>query len=203
MLGGTFRIEPANAQLLLALLPNMIHLRAAQNDTTRLSRVIDLIREECTENRQGQAMILERLLEILLLESLRWRVTGRDAIPPGLLAGMRDPAIAVTLRAMHADIRHRWTVAELARRIHKSRSSFAARFAKVVGCGPLEYLSRWRMSVAMDALGRDDLSLEQLADRIGYQSASAFSTAFSRRIGCAPRTFARSRRQGLSPDSMH
>jgi AraC-like DNA-binding protein len=59
----------------------------------------------------------------------------------------------------------------------------------------MEYLSRWRMSLAMDALCRGAVSLDRLADEVGYQSASAFSTAFRRRTGCAPGAFARTRRQ--------
>ena len=57
----------------------------------------------------------------------------------------------------------------------------------------MEYLSRWRMSLALDALCRGGVSLDRLADEVGYKSASAFSTAFHRRIGCAPGEFARAR----------
>ncbi|MGB3141144.1 MAG: helix-turn-helix domain-containing protein, partial [Aestuariivirga sp.] len=59
---------------------------------------------------------------------------------------------------------------------------------------PMEYLSRWRMSLAQDALSREGKSLDRVAEEIGYDSASAFSTAFRRRLGCAPGAFARSRR---------
>ena len=139
-------------------------------------------------------MILQRLLEVMLVEFLRWRGIGDDALPAGLLRGMRDPALARVLRAVHADVRAGWTVAELARLAGMSRSAFAARFGETLGCAPIEYLSRWRMALAQDALSRGGKSLDRLADEIGYESASAFSTAFRRRIGCAPGTFARSRR---------
>jgi AraC-like DNA-binding protein len=184
-----------NATLLLGLLPELIHIRSVEGDTSRLARIIDLIKDECADERQGRTMILERLLEVMLVESLRWCTTSQESISAGLLAGMRDPAIAGALRAMHSDVRHGWTVAELAKRTGKSRSAFAARFAESVGCGPMEYLSRWRMSLAMDALCRGAVSLDRLADEVGYQSASAFSTAFRRRTGCAPGAFARTRRQ--------
>jgi AraC-like DNA-binding protein len=193
MLGGAFKIEPVNATLLLGLLPEMIHIRSIEGDTSRLARIIDLIKDECADERQGRTMILERLLEVMLIESLRWRTTSQESIPAGLLAGMRDPAIAGALRAMHSEVRHGWTVTELAKRSGKSRSAFAARFAETVGCGPMEYLSRWRMSLALDALCRGGVSLDRLADEVGYKSASAFSTAFRRRIGCAPGEFARAR----------
>ena len=196
MLGGSFRLEPINAPLLLALLPRMIHLRSAEGNTGRLARVIDLVTEECTADRLGRELILERLLEILLIECLRWPGASLDSLPAGLLAGMRDRALAKVLRAMHADVRAGWTVAGLAKVAAMSRSAFSARFSETLGCTPMEYLSRWRMALARHALSRGGKSLDRIAEEIGYESASAFSTAFRRRVGCSPGRFARSWRTG-------
>ncbi|MBL8642641.1 MAG: AraC family transcriptional regulator [Rhodospirillaceae bacterium] len=196
MLGGTFKIEQVNAAV-LGLLEERIHIRAAENDTSRLAQIITLIMEEHAADRPGRDMILERFLEVLLVEALRWR-GGEDNAPeepaPGLLSGMRDDAIAQALRAMHSDVRQGWTVANLANHVGMSRSAFAARFAATVGCAPMEYLSRWRMSLAQDALSRGKIPLDRVAANIGYESASAFSTAFRKRIGCAPGAFARAQR---------
>jgi AraC-like DNA-binding protein len=196
MLGGSFQIDPVNAPLLLALLPGMVHIRSAQGDTGRLARLVDLIMEECAADRPGREMVLERLLEVMLVECLRWPGVSQGALPAGLLAGLRDPAMAGVLRAMHADVRAGWSVAGLAEIAGMSRSAFAARFTETLGCAPMEYLARWRMTLAQDALGRDGRSLDRLAEEIGYDSASAFSTAFRRRVGCSPGAFARSRRNG-------
>jgi AraC-like DNA-binding protein len=194
MLGGAFRIEMVNAPLLVALLPGMIHIRSSEDGTERLGRIIGLIMEECASDHSGKEMILQRLLEVMLVESLRWRSLVEDALPAGLLSGMRDPVLARVLRAMHSNVRAGWTVAELAKLAGMSRSAFAARFGQTLGCAPIEYLSRWRMALAQDALSTGGKSLDRLADEIGYESASAFSTAFRRRVGCSPGTFARSRR---------
>jgi AraC-like DNA-binding protein len=194
MLGGSFRIEQVSAPLLIALLPRMIHIRACEAGTGRLSRIIELIMEECASDGPGKEMILQRLLEVMLVESLRWQALSDGLPPPGLLRGMRDAALARPLRAMHSDVRAAWTVAELARLAGMSRSAFAARFSETVGSAPMEYLSRWRMALAQDRLSRGAKSLDRLADEIGYESASAFSTAFRRRLGCSPGAFARSRR---------
>ena len=193
MLGGTFQIEQVNAPL-LDLLPEAIHIRAAESDTSRLARIIDLIMEEYAAEKSGRDMILERLVEVLLVEALRWRSISDESVPAGLLAGMRDAPLAGALRAMHADVRHGWTVAALAKQAGMSRSAFATRFATMLGCAPMEYLSRWRMSLAQDALSRGGKSLDRVAEEIGYDSASAFSTAFRKRLGCAPGAFARARR---------
>ena len=194
MLGGAFQIEMVNAPLLIALLPGMIHIRSSDGGTGRLRRIIDLIAEECGSDHPGKEMILQRLLEVMLVESVRWRSLGEGALPAGLLSGMRDPVLARVLRAVHSNVRAGWTVAELAKLAGMSRSAFAARFGETLGCAPIEYLSRWRMALAQDALSKGGKSLERLADEIGYESASAFSTAFRRRVGCSPGAFARSRR---------
>ncbi len=195
MFGGTFQIEPVNAPLLLALLPRVIHIHAAEGPIAdRLGRVIELIREECIADNPGRDIILGRLLEVMLVECLRSRGIGEDAVTTGLLAGMRDQALAAALRAIHADVRAGWSVATLAKIAGMSRSAFAARFGQRLGCAPMEYVVRWRMALAQDALSRGSKPLDRLAEEIGYESASAFSTAFRRRVGCAPGAFARSLR---------
>lgn len=189
-LGGAFRIAPANAALLLALLPGVIHIPAAEGRSDRLTRLIALIMDECADDAPGKDMILQRLLEVLLVEALRWDGIAGDPARAGLLGGLRDPTLARVLRALHADVRANWTVADLARIAGQSRSAFAARFADTLGCGPIEYLSRWRMALAKDALIGGAKTLDRIADEIGYESASAFSTAFRKRQGCSPGRFA-------------
>jgi AraC-like DNA-binding protein len=196
MHGGSFRMDPVNAPLLLALLPGMIHIRAAEHGTERLSRVLGLLSEECATDLPGREMILTRLLEILLVECLRGPGHELGTVPTGLLAGLRDQALSKALRAFHADVREGWTVARLAEVASMSRSAFSARFTETLGCAPMEYLIRWRMALAKDALCRGGKSLECIAEEIGYESASAFSTAFRRRLGCSPGRFARSCRNG-------
>ena len=190
-LGGTFAFERVNAPLLLALLPGLIHIPASEGRTTRLGRLIDLLAEECATDYPGKELIVRRMLEALLVEALRWRSIGNRAMPAGLLSGMRDPALARVLQAIHADVRKNWTVVDLAKMAGMSRSGFAARFGEILGCAPIEYLARWRMAIAKDALMRGVKSLDRIADEIGYESASAFSTAFRKRLGCPPGKFAR------------
>jgi AraC-like DNA-binding protein len=190
-LGGTFAFERVNAPLLLALLPDLIHIPASLGHTTRFGRIIDLLAEECLSDYPGKELIVQRMLEALLVEALRWHGLEGEIVPAGLLKGLRDPALARALRAIHADVRESWTVAELARLAGMSRSAFAVRFGETIGCAPIEYLARWRIALAKDALARGTQSLDRIADQIGYESASAFSTAFRRRLGCAPGKFAR------------
>lgn len=190
-LGGSFSFERVNAPLLLSLLPKRIRIPASEGKATRLGRLIELLAEECAADYPGKDLILQRMLEALLIEALRWQSVGKEGVVAGLLSGMRDPALARALQAIHADVRANWTVAGLASISGMSRSAFSARFGEVMGCAPIEYLAGWRMALAKEALVQGAKSLDRIADEIGYKSASAFSTAFRRRLGCPPGRFAR------------
>ncbi|WP_228557287.1 AraC family transcriptional regulator [Myxococcus sp. AB025B] len=193
-LGGYFLVDRANASLLEKFLPVMILIRRDDPGAVRLRRLVELIADEATTRRTGRALILERLVEVLLVEALRLRPVEAAGRETGLLAGLADPDLARALRKMHADVAHRWTVAELGRVAGMSRAVFAERFTRTVGMPPMEYLLEWRIAIAKDVLLREPTPLAELAERIGYQSASAFSVAFSRHAGCSPSGFARSMR---------
>ncbi|MDR6513003.1 AraC-like DNA-binding protein [Novosphingobium capsulatum] len=190
-LGGSFAFERVNAPLLLSLLPGRIHIPATAGKATRFGRLIDLLAEECIDEQPGRDMFLQRMLEALLIEALRWQGVGEDEAVAGLLSGMRDPAIARALQAIHGEVSAGWTVAGLASISGMSRSAFSDRFGGLMGCAPIEYLTRWRMALAKEALSRGAKSLDRIAEEIGYESASAFSTAFRKRLGCPPGRFAR------------
>jgi AraC-like DNA-binding protein len=192
MLGGYFRVDPANAGLLARLLPSVVHIRREEAGAARLGRIVELIGEEAEADHPGRELVLERLVQVLLVEALRFRPATTAREERGLLAGLSDPALARPLREIHVDVARKWTVAELARIGHMSRAVFAERFARKVGMPPMQYLLEWRMAIAKDMLRRERTPLARVAEQIGYGSASAFSTAFTRLIGCSPSDFARS-----------
>jgi AraC-like DNA-binding protein len=133
-------------------------------------------------------VVLERLLEVLLIEA--FRASGGITAPPGLLRGLSDPHLSIALRTLHAEPARAWTVADLARRSGLSRSGFFARFEREVGRTPMAYLTDWRMSLAKERLRRGDGSLTEIGAALGYGSASAFSTAFAREVGQPPGQYA-------------
>jgi AraC-like DNA-binding protein len=185
MLGGYFAFDAPDAALLVSLLPVLLHVRGVE----RLSVLVQLVRDECLEARTGRELVLGRLVELLLIEALR--ASPQEHAPPGLLRGLADARVAVGLRLMHEDPAHTWTVDALAREAALSRSTFFERFSRAVGQPPMEYLLAWRMALAKDLLGRGDMAIVEVAERVGYSSASTFSTAFSRFVGQPPGRYAR------------
>ena len=190
-LGGSFTFERVNAPLLLSLLPKQIYIPASQGRATRFGRLIELLAEECATDYPGKELIIQRMLEALLVEALRWHSIEGQGVTTGLLNGMKDPSLTRAIQAIHSDVRANWTVAGLASIAGMSRSAFSARFGETIGCAPIEYLARWRMALAKDALASGVKTLDRIAAEIGYESASAFSTAFRKRLGCPPGQFSR------------
>ncbi|MGY1983478.1 AraC family transcriptional regulator [Nocardia gipuzkoensis] len=191
MLGGYFRFEPANASLLTPLLPRVVLVRRNEPKATRLHRIVELIADEA-DSQTPNDLILERLVEVLLVEAMRLHTAPTPGVERGLIAGLSDPALAPALRAMHADLAYGWTVDRLAREASVSRAVFAERFSRAVEMPPMQYLIHWRMAAAMDMLRAEKLSMTEVARRVGYQSATAFTNAFTRHTGNSPRKFARS-----------
>jgi AraC-like DNA-binding protein len=66
----------------------------------------------------------------------------------------------------------------------------------------MQYVTRWRMQVALDWLRTDDVPVAALAARLGYDSEAAFSRAFKRTIGVSPRASRRSS-PATAPETPH
>lgn len=182
---GVCSFGSPDAALLVSLLPDVVVVR----DEPRLAMLMELLGQETRERRPARELILERLLEVLLIEALRSGTKTTAA--PGLSRGLADERLAAALHAMHARPAHGWTVADLATEAALSRSAFFARFSRIVGLPPMEYLLAWRMALAKKLLRARDMGMEDVAERVGYGSASTFSVAFARHVGVPPARYAR------------
>jgi AraC-like DNA-binding protein len=192
LLGGYFVFDSPDHPLLVSLLPDVIHVRGVD----RLSTLVRLVADEAVDHRVGRELVLQRLVEVLMIEALR-AAPAEDAAP-GLLRGLHDARIAPALRAMHANVGRPWTVAQLAKTAGLSRSAFFERFSCSVGVSPMEYLLGWRMATAKELLRGQALDIEQVAERVGYGSGSNFSTAFKRHVGTPPKRYMLQQRAAAS-----
>ncbi|MFI6778919.1 helix-turn-helix transcriptional regulator [Nocardia sp. NPDC050412] len=100
--------------------------------------------------------------------------------------------VGPVLRVMHETPGAPWTLTTLAAVAGVSRTTFAKRFAELVGEPPLAYLTDWRMTIAADLLAEPGATVSAVARRVGYADAFGFSTAFKRVRGVSPSEYARS-----------
>jgi AraC-like DNA-binding protein len=127
-----------------------------------------------------------RLPELLLIEMLRLHLATAPAVERGWVAALRDPVLAPAMALLHAAPEKKWAVAELAAGAAVSRSVLDARFRQVLGRSPIRYLTEWRMHLAEELLATTEVSVVEIAGRVGYDSEEAFSRAFKRNHARSP-----------------
>ena len=81
------------------------------------------------------------------------------------------------------------TLAEIASAAHSSQFHFARLFRKATGLSPYQFLLRCRIDRAAALLRTTDLSIDEIAFRVGFGSASQLSAHFRRRTGATPAAF--------------
>lgn len=149
-----------------------------------VTALIDLLFEEAASRRCGQAAVLERLSEVLVVRLLRLAME-RKLMDRGVMAGLSDPRLARALTAVHAAPESGWTLERMAARAGMSRSRFAAHFNAVMGVPAAEYLKRWRVGLAKRLL-REGRPVKQVALEVGYGSSASFGRAFGQVEGATP-----------------
>jgi AraC-like DNA-binding protein len=186
VLGGKMTLDEPVARLLLDVLPDHIHLDAETPDAEALRWLIQRLVSEVSQPRPGGSSAGPHLMHLIFIESLRAFLHGSDVLASGWAAGLRDPRLAKSVAAMHAESRRDWTLIELADIAGMSRANFALRFKQCIGISPMNYLSRWRMYLASRDLRQGTDSVSSIALALGFGSESAFSAAFKRHFGHAP-----------------
>ena len=132
------------------------------------------------------SLVSVRLPELVLIEVLGVHLSTAPSADHGWLAALHDPVLAPALAMIHRAPERRWKVDELASGAAVSRSLLDERFRQVLGLSPMRYLTEWRMHLAEELLTTADITIFDLARRVGYVSEEAFSRAFKRERGLSP-----------------
>jgi len=154
------------------------------NETPSLNASLQLLFFEAADTVTGQQALLDRLIEVIIIQLLR-ELIHKEHIQTGLLAGLSEPKLAKAIIAMHKEPATPWTLDSLAKVAGMSRARFASKFREIVGTTPGNYLIEWRIGVAQSLI-RKGKSLESVAENTGYANASALSRAFSATVGVSP-----------------
>jgi AraC-like DNA-binding protein len=190
-------VRPFNP--VLATLPPLLQVRrAATRPGDPLAPLIELTLAQAGEQRAGGEAIRLRLSELIFVEVVRRHLETLTSGQTGWLPGLRDPAIGRVLTMLHDRPAHPWSLGELAQRAGMSRAVLAERFARLVGCPPMHYLTLWRMQVAARLIADGAMKIAAVADAVGYGSEAAFSRAFKKATGTTPAAW-REDRTGSAP----
>lgn len=177
---------------LLDALPPMLRIPIGDGPAAALLR--ELMRvgvRESSDERPGAESMLARLSELMFVEAMRSYLSNLPPQGRGWLAGVRDAQVGRVLALMHGEAGRTWSVDELAREVAMSRSALAERFTYLVGEPPMQYLTRWRLALAAQALRASADPIARVAQKSGYESEAAFSRAFKREFGLPPAAWRR------------
>ena len=189
-LGGHFLLSGPHANVLLDLLPPVIHIRKESIDPA-FHWSLDLMMRELRTSRPGSSLVEQHLASLILIQALRVYLSEGSNGISGWLFALSDERISRALIAIHGDPAERWTLQKLAAIAGMSRSLFAQRFKGTVGSSAIEYVTKWRMFKATERLMDFHDPISEIAPSLGYESESAFSAAFKRVLGCSPRQYVR------------
>lgn len=183
MVCANLAFEGGSANPIASALPDLVCLPLDQ--VWGAEPVLSLLFEEAFEQRCGRVALVERLLEVVMIQVLRQLMESGE-VNGGLLSGLAHPRLRNALVAMHETPAKEWTLEELAGVAGMSRSVFATNFRETVGVTPGQYLQGWRVRLTQKALRRGR-PLKMIATEVGYGSEAALSRAFRAQTGLSPR----------------
>lgn len=194
---GWFAYERDVPHPLLSALPRVFRVQVGgRRSGPWLEQSIRFALQEAAGGSAGASAMAAKIAEALFVETVRGYLETVPEVDTGWLAGVRDPKVGRCLTLMHEQPGRDWSVESLAREVHLSRSVLADRFATLLGVPPMQYLRRWRLTVAARLLRGERTSVIQVAEAVGYESEASFSRAFKGEYGVPPGLWRNRREKG-------
>ncbi len=177
LFSGSMRFNLDSLHPLLRMMPDMMRAKELMSSEPTIPHLIDAIGSEMAMSRVGACGIVGRLADVLAAHIIRSWVEHGCGNATGWIAAARNPEIGRVLAAIHGSPNRDWQVSELAGVMGASRSSFAGKFAAMVGETPARYVAQVRMHQARQWIQQDGARLTDVAQRLGYDSEASFSRA--------------------------
>lgn len=108
-----------------------------------------------------------------------------------------DKAIAFIQKNYHRDL----SLEEVAQHVYLSPCYFSRLFKQLKGENFIDYLTRIRIEAAKDLLLHTDLSVTEIAARVGYRDSRYFGQVFKKQEGHTPTVFRKIGGEPLEPRS--
>lgn len=182
MLIGSYESMSDVSERLRNALPDILWVKAEDWN----SPLLNMLADEMARDAPGQAAVLDRLLDMLLIAILRAWFERSEAKDQPWYQAKGDPVVGDTIKLIHKSPAQPWTLSALAAKVGVSRAALAKRFNEVVGESPMAFLRQWRLALAADLLCDPDETVGTVADQVGYSSPYALSSAFKRVRGVSP-----------------
>jgi AraC-like DNA-binding protein len=174
-----------SSNLLANALPDLLVLPLEQSPFLQTN--IDWIITEAGVEQQGRQAVMNRLMEIFIINMMRSLIT-KGELAQGMLAGLMHSQLKNVLQQLHNHPEAHWSLDKMAEIALMSRSKFAEVFKVVIGQTPNDYLVSWRVAVAQSLL-KQGKNVSVVANSVGYETASALARVFRKQINMSPKAW--------------
>lgn len=155
------------------------------SDLAPVRQLFAAILDEQAHPKEGSNALTAACMSAVMVYFFR-RIGDGNATALPWLQALQDPRLGRAVDAMLQDCGRPWSLDTLAEVAGMSRSAFADRFAKAFGNTPMALLHELRMNLAARLLNDRNLTMDAVAQRVGFSSRSHFSQAFSNHHGVSP-----------------
>jgi len=176
-----FLLEPASRRQ--HRFASRLHLRRIA--LAHVERIAAEMEQEIAKKRPGAgAVLFSRLIDLIVYLSRAYtNATSTEA--HALLR------VGSVISALESNSSRKWTISELVKTAHMSRSTLMRVFRKATGQTPIEYLIRLRIQRAMELLRQTDFSITEIAMETGFNDSNYFSRQFRKATSISPTTYRR------------
>ncbi|MGB2741535.1 MAG: AraC family transcriptional regulator [Cognaticolwellia sp.] len=174
-----------SSNLLANALPDLLVLPLEQSPFLQTN--IDWIITEAGVEQQGRQAVMNRLMEIFIINMMRSLIT-KGELAQGMLAGLMHSQLKNVLQQLHNHPEAHWSLDKMAEIALMSRSKFAEVFKVVIGQTPNDYLVSWRVAVAQSLL-KQGKNVSVVANSVGYETASALARVFRKQTNMSPKAW--------------
>ena len=158
-----------------------VYFPVATDFITAIVREIEA--EFLGDSAEGERLIAIKLEELFLKlgRTLAGTTSTVDKETRGKLRDLRGCIFATT--------EHRWTVGEMAERVHLSPSRFQVVYKSLFGISPMRDLIDARVDRAKKLLLSSDMPVSNVAVAVGYDNVCHFIRQFKDAVGVSPRAY--------------
>lgn len=135
---------------------------------------------------------LKEAMEVAKVYMLQWHDMGQQPFASLMSArGTSDAVINKSQEWLGMNYKTRAPIAAMVEMSGLPERSFMRRFAKAAGMRPIDYAHALRLEEAKQMLETTDLTVEAIANEIGYEDTSFFGRLFRRKTGLTPAQYRR------------
>ena len=154
------------------------------------------IAPDCYRTGYEAAALLDRMMAGKKVAATGHLLPPLGAVPRASsdVLAIEDADVSAAVRYIREHACEGIDVSDVMEQVPLSRRVLEGRFNRLIGRSPHEEIDRVQMARAQELLRSTDLSLVQIAQKVGFEHAEYLSVVFKKRVGQTPREFRRKHR---------